>query len=112
MQTGHHSREHAHEYARQKASQIKDESMLDKQKIKENLHALVRYSTAKIAQAKQEIEKVVKAKTFETTIEFTGQADNDLLVAELIDNLGQSPLFKQVNLVFSEDYENNKLSEV
>jgi len=63
---------------------------------------------SRLIKTKAEPEKAVKAKEFNTTIEFTGQADNDLLVAELIDNLGHSPLFQQVNLVFSEDGENNK----
>jgi len=60
MQTGHHSREHAHEFMRQRARQAKEEIVLDEEKTKGNLHAHVRYYAAKVAQAKKEVEKVVR----------------------------------------------------
>ena len=67
-----------------------------------------RNKKSRLKKKKVGAEKMVKPKQFETTIEITGQADNDLLVAKLIDDLGQSPLFRLINLVYSEDYEKDK----
>ena len=41
----------------------------------------------------------------ETTLEIEGLANSDLQVADLIANLNRSRLFSQVNLLFSEEHE-------
>jgi len=55
-----------------------------------------------------EQKPVVKASKWETKIEIEGLALNDLQVAQLIANLNGSHLFKQVNLVFSEEHNINE----
>ncbi|MBN1846392.1 MAG: PilN domain-containing protein [Sedimentisphaerales bacterium] len=51
--------------------------------------------------AKQAVEPL----QWDTTIEITGLAPTDMQVAEFIANLDRSPLFRQVNLLYSEEHE-------
>ena len=54
-----------------------------------------------------EQESAVKPRIWETKIEIVGLAITDLQVAQLISNLNGSHLFKQVNLIFSEEHNLN-----
>lgn len=50
-------------------------------------------------------KKSNEAVKYETKVNFTGQAPTDIEVAQLLANLNESPLFSQVNLVYSEEHE-------
>jgi len=59
----------------------------------------------KTADDQEEAEAFKMPDKMETSIEIEGLANSDLQVADLIANLNQSELFEQVNLLFSEKYE-------
>ncbi|MCP4709844.1 MAG: hypothetical protein GY869_14570 [Planctomycetes bacterium] len=65
-----------------------------------------RNKKAPVVKGKADKEKeVVTPKKWETTIEITGLAPTDMQVAQLISQLNKFRLFKEVNLVYSEEHE-------